>query len=141
MQRLFFVLALASAPLAWPQSAAAPGAHSEHDLSAPNQHAHHKQSVCEQMMAGHASEMTTISQTLNSNLAQMKSTLPLINDMNERSRWQSNIAMWQALADHFNQRAKHAEDVQSMGMACGTNGEGEHSEHDHVHSSTPAKAQ
>lgn len=106
------------------------------------QHQEHTKSMCSQMMGEHASEMMKISQTLNSNLAQMKSTLPLITDMNERSRWQSNIAMWQALADHFNEMAKHAEHMQSMGMGCGMMREtGEHTGHEHGHSSTPAKPQ
>ena len=143
MQRLLIVLALASAPLAWPQSATPSAAPPEHDHTAPNQHTDHKQPMCEQMMGGDASEMMTISQTLNSNLAQMKSMLPLINDMNERSRWQSNIGMWEAFVDYFQQMAKHAEHMQSIGMACGMKGEdkGEHSGHEHVHSSTPAKPQ
>jgi TolA-binding protein len=83
------------------------------------QHMEHTQSMCKQMMAGHVAEMKAASQTLATNLAQMKSTLPLISDLNERSRWQSNIAMWQALADHFSHMAQHAEHMEAMGMGCG----------------------
>jgi hypothetical protein len=79
----------------------------------------HAQSMCQQMMTDRMNEMKAMSQTLTTNLAQMKSTLPLISDLNERSRWQSNIAMWQALADHFNHMAQHAEPMQGMGMGCG----------------------
>jgi len=68
------------------------------------------------MMEEHVAEMKAISQTLATNLAQLKAALPLINDLNERSRWQSNIAMWQALADHFQHMAQHAEHMQKMGM-------------------------
>ncbi len=74
---------------------------------------------CQQMMQQHMAEMRTTSQALNSNLAQMKSTLPMISDVNERSRWQSNIAMWQAVADHFNHMAEHMQHMQAMGMGCG----------------------
>jgi len=83
------------------------------------QHTEHTQSVCKQMMTDHVAEMKAVSQALATNLAQMKSTLPLISDLNERSRWQSNIAMWQALADHFNHMAQHAEHMQGMGLGCG----------------------
>jgi len=76
-------------------------------------------SSCRQMMAEHVAEMKATSQTLATNLAQLKATLPLINDVNERSRWQSNIAMWQALADHFSHMAQHAEHMQARGVGCG----------------------
>lgn len=76
-------------------------------------------SRCKQMMEEHVAEMKATSQTLATNLAQLKATLPLINDVNERSRWQSNIAMWQAVADHFSHMVQHAEHMQAMGMGCG----------------------
>jgi len=76
-------------------------------------------SSCRQMMEEHVAEMKATSQTLATNLAQLKATLPLINNINELSRWQSNIAMWQALADHFSHMAQHAEHMQTMGMGCG----------------------
>jgi hypothetical protein len=77
------------------------------------------------MMEEHAAEMKATSQTLATNLAQMKATLPLINDINERSRWQSNIAMWQAVADHFSRLAQYAERTRTTGMGYGmTTGEG-----------------
>jgi len=63
--------------------------------------------------------MKATTEALASNLAQMKATLPLISDINERSRWQSNIAMWQAVADHFKHMAEHAEHMEKMGMGCG----------------------
>ena len=84
--------------------------------------------MCRQMMTEHAQEMKATAQTLAANLAQMKSTLPLINNLNERSRWESNIAMWQAVADHFNHMAEHAEHMQAMGMGCGMAGNGGDSE-------------
>lgn len=95
-----------------------PPAQSDHALM-HGQHTEHTQPMCKQMMADHVAEMKATSQSLATNLAQMKSTLPLISDLNERSRWQSNIAMWQALADHFSHMAQHAEHMQAMGMGCG----------------------
>lgn len=83
------------------------------------QHMEHTQLMCKQMMEEHVAEMKATSQTLATNLAQLKATLPLISDLNERSRWQSNIAMWQALADHFRHMAEHAEHMRTMGMGCG----------------------
>ena len=84
-------------------------------------HMEHQQRMagCQQMMQQHMAEMRTTSQALNSNLAQMKSTLPMISDVNERSRWQSNIAMWQAVVDHFNHMADHMQHMQAMGLGCG----------------------
>jgi len=84
------------------------------------EHSQPAQMMCSQMMAGQMAEMKATSQALATNLAQMKATLPLINNVNERSRWQSNIAMWQAMADHFRHMAEHAEHMQATGMACGT---------------------
>jgi hypothetical protein len=60
----------------------------------------------------------------------------LINDINERSRWQSNIVMWQTLADHFSEMAKHGEHMQGMGMGCGMmkgDSKSERTEHEDVH--------
>ena len=149
MKRLFFLVALL-AVFALPacsqtssQSPAQPG----HDHA--QSQAHHEESMpshCKQMMEEHVAEMKTTSQTLATNLAQMKATLPLINDVNERSRWQSNIAMWQALADHFSHMAQHAEHMHAMGMGCGTMmgrgmmmGHGTDDGHDKP--TTPAKTQ
>ena len=61
------------------------------------QHGEHTGTACKDMMKEHAAEMRAMVRALTSNLAQLKSTLPLINDLNERSRWQSNVVMWQAL--------------------------------------------
>jgi hypothetical protein len=99
------------------QNSDPPAAHSGHDHT--QMHAEPSQMMCKQMMADHVAEMKATSQTLATNLAQMKATLPLINDVNERSRWQSNIAMWQAVADHFSHLAEHAAHMQAMGMGCG----------------------
>jgi hypothetical protein len=112
----------------------------------PQTHTQHdeRQMICKQMMAEHAADIQAISQALTTNLAQMKSTLAMINDINERSRWQANIAMWQAVADHFNHMAKHAEHMQAMGMGCGMmsgQGMGEHRDHQHAQPATPANPQ
>jgi len=113
-----FLLVLAS--LSWSQTAMPPLPHSEHDhAQMPADHEEHVQPLCKQMTAEFVAEIKATSQTLASNLAQMKSTLPLISNLNERSRWESNIAMWQAVADHFNHMAQHAEHVQAMGLGCG----------------------
>lgn len=122
MKRLVLVLALlaiAALP-ASSQTSTQPPAQPGHDhAQMPAQHGEHMQAMCKQMMEEHVGEMKATSQTLATNLAQLKATLPLINDINERSRWQSNIAMWQALADHFSHMAQHAEHMQTMGMGCG----------------------
>jgi len=86
------------------------------------QHQEHREAMCRQMMEGHLADLKATSQTLATNLAQLKATLPMISDINERSRWQSNIAMWQALADHFSQMLQHAEHMQALGMGCGMMG-------------------
>ncbi len=139
MRRLVFAAALmvVLAVLVWPQSST-PSGH-------PQMHARdgEQQMICTQMMAEHAADIKATSQALATNLAQMKSTLSMINDINERSRWQANIAMWQALADHFNHMLQHAEHRQT-GMGCGMTtggGVGEHSKHEHTPPATPAKPQ
>jgi hypothetical protein len=123
MKRLVLVLALLAiaALSARPQTSTQPPAQPDHDHA--QSQAHHEEqpmpSSCKQMMEEHVAEMRATSQTLATNLAQLKATLPFINNINERSRWQSNIAMWQALADHFSHMAQHAEHMQTMGMGCG----------------------
>ncbi len=121
MKHLVLLLAILAASVlpARTQNSDAPAAHSGHDhAQMQSEHSEHTQMMCK-MMADHAAEMKATSQTLATNLAQMKATLPLINDVNERSRWQSNIAMWQAVADHFSHMAEHAAHMQAMGMGCG----------------------
>jgi hypothetical protein len=121
MKRLVLVLAFLAiaALLTWSQTSTQPPAHSGHDQAQMHaQHMEHMQAMCK-MMEEHVAEMKATSQTLATNLSQLKATLPLINDLNERSRWQSNIAMWQAVADHFSHMAQHAEHMQAMGMGCG----------------------
>jgi len=131
-----------SATLAWTQTE--PPVQPGHDHSQMRaQPTEHTQNMCQQMMAEHAAELQATSKTLATNLAQLKATLPLINNINELSRWQANIAMWQALADHFNHMAQHAEH-QAMGMGCGMmmgHGTGESKEHQHTTPETPAKPQ
>lgn len=144
MKRSAFVtiLFLFAASLAHSQTSAPPAPPDDSRMHA--QHREHPDNMCKQMMAEHVAAMKNTSQTLASNLAQMKSTLPMIKDLNERSRWQSNIAMWQALADHFDQMAKHAQHMQEMGMGCGMmmgRGTGEHKDHEHPQPATPAKPQ
>jgi predicted amidohydrolase len=113
-------LLVTSGGLTWSQTSTEPPAQSGHDQAqAHAQHMEHMQSMCKQMMEEHVAEMKATSQTLATNLAQLKAMLPLINDINERSRWQSNIAMWQSLADHFKNMAQHAEHMQAAGMGCG----------------------
>ena len=132
-----------SAMLAWTQTE--PPAQPGHEHSQMRtQPTEHTQNMCQQMMAEHAAELQATSKTLATNLAQLKATLPLINNINELSRWQANIAMWQALADHFNHMAQHAEHMQGMGMGCGMmmgHGTGESKEHQHTAPETPAKPQ
>jgi len=101
---------------------------------------------CQQMMDEHMAEIKATSQALATNLAQLKSMLPLISSLNERDRWQANIAMWQAMADHFNHMVQQAERMRPMGMNCGMIGHGmttmEHGAEDsHDHSVPPAKPQ
>ena len=120
---------------------AEPPAPSGHDHSQSSERA---QNMCQRMMGEEAAEMKATTQALASNLAQMKATLPLISDINERSRWQSNIAMWQAVADHFNHMAEHAEHMEKMGMGCGMmmgQGMDDHAGHEHTMPATPAKPQ
>ena len=99
---------------------------------------------CQQMMEEHVAEIKATSQALATSLAQLKSMLPLISNLNERDRWQANIAMWQAMADHFNHMVQQAERMRPMGTSCGMMGHGmttmEHSaEEGHDHSAPPAK--
>ena len=113
---LLALLAVLALP-AWSQTATEPPAHAGHDHAQMHaQHMEHLQAMCKQMLAEHVAEMKATAQALATNLAQMKATLPLINDINERSRWQSNIAMWQAVADHFNHTAQYVEHLQRMGF-------------------------
>ena len=139
---LLAVLAGSAIP-AWPQTQAAPPPPSGHDHTQMHaQHVAQMQAACKQMMEEHAADITATSQALATNLAQMKSTLPLISDINERSRWQSNIAMWQALADHFNRMAEHGERMQKMGMGCGMmmgHGAARDTDSEHAPPATPAK--
>lgn len=116
--RLIPILPLVFAIASWSQTSNPSPEHSDHSQSHA-QHQEHKESMCKHMMEEHTREISATAQALTTNLAQMKATLPLINDINERNRWQSNIAMWQALADHFSHMAQHAEHMQSMGMGCG----------------------
>ncbi len=142
---LLFAVLAASAMLAWPQTQAGPPAQPGHDHSQMHaQHMAQMQAACKQMMEEHAAEMKATSKALATNLAQMKATLPLISDINERSRWQSNIAMWQALADHFNHMAEHAEHMQKMGTGCGMmmgHGMGGDKDREPAPPATPAKPQ
>ena len=120
MKRLVILPAffMAFSMLAWSQ--AEPPASSGHDHpQMHSQSSERAQNMCQHMMGEQAAEMKATTQALARNLAQMKATLPLISDINERSRWQSNIAMWQAVADHFNHMAEHAEHMEKMGMGCG----------------------
>ena len=137
MQRPVLVLALLTI------AALPAGSQSSTQHDHAQSQAHHEEpmpSLCQRMMADHAAEMKATAQTLATNLAQLKATLPLINDLNERSRWQSNIAMWQALAEHFSHMAQHAEHMQAKGMGCGmTMGHGMDSGHDKP--APPAKPQ
>lgn len=103
-------------------------------------------SPCQQMMEEHVAEIKATSQTLATNLAQLKAMLPLLSNVNERARWQAEIAMWQAMAEHFNHMAQHAERMRPMGMSCGMMGHGmttmeRGAEDGHDHSAPPAKPQ
>jgi len=142
MKRLVVLLVFlaTSAMLVLAQTQTEPPAQPGHNHAQP---AEHTQNMCQQMMGEHAAELQATAKTLASNLAQMKATLPLISDINERSRWQSNIAMWQAVTDHFHHMAEHAEHMQKMGMGCGMMmGHGaDHVGHEHTTPTTPAKPQ
>ena len=129
---LFMILAVWVLPIRSQDSEPA-ATHSAHE-HAKTEHSDHAQMMCGRMMAEHAAELKATSQTLATNLAQMKAMLPLISDINERSRWQSNIAMWQAVADHFSHMAEHGAHMQEMGTGCGMT---DHSSK----SASPAKAQ
>ena len=145
MNRLVVLLAFLAVPamLAWAQTD--PPSQPGHDHSQMHaQPAERMPSMCQRMMGEQATEMKATAQALATNLAQMKATLPLISDINERSRWQSNIAMWQAVADHFNHIAEHAEHMEKMGMGCGMMmgpGMGAAAGHEHTTPATPAKPQ
>jgi len=147
MKRLVVLLAFiaVSAMLAGAQKQAEPTVQPGHDHSQMQaQHTKHTQNMCQQMMGDHVAEMKATSKMLAANLAQMKATLPLISDINERSRWQSNIAMWQALADHFNYMAGHAENMQATGMGCGVmmgHDMGDHAAHERSTPPTPPSPQ
>jgi hypothetical protein len=108
-----------NAPSPSQDTQASPPAHTHDHAQMHSEHPKPTQSMCQQMMQEHMSQMKSMSEALGKNLAQVKSTLPMIKDINERSRWQSNIAMWEALSDHFSQMAQHAGHMQSMGMGCG----------------------
>jgi len=145
MKRVVVALVFLAASAALASSQAEPPAQPGHDHSQMHaQSAERPQNVCQQMLAEHVGELQATSKALATNLAQMKATLPLISDINERSRWQSNIAMWQAMADHFAHMAEHAEHMQSMGMGCGMmmgHGTGDHAGHEHTEPTPPAKPQ
>jgi len=147
MNRLVLLLAVlgASATLAGPQTQPGPPPQSAHDHSQMHaQHVARMQAACKQMMEEHAAEMKATSKALATNLAQMKATLPLVSDINERSRWQSNVAMWQALADHFNHMAEHAEHMPATGAGCGLvigHGMGGDEDREPTLPATPAKPQ
>ena len=132
-------ICFAFASLGWTQTAT-PSDHAQMHA----QHQEHTETMCKQMMAEHVADIKTTSQALATNLAQLKATLPLINDINERSRWQSNIAMWQALSDHFDRMAKHPEHMEEMGRGCGmmpNHAKGERKNHEHSQPATPVKPQ
>ena len=144
MKRLVVLLVFlaTSAMLVLAQTQAEPAAQPGHDHSRA-QPAERTQNMCQRMMGEHAAELQAASKTLATNLAQMKATLPLISDINERSRWQSNIAMWQVVADDFSRMAEHAAHMQKMGMGCGMmagHGADDHAGHEHT-PATPARPQ
>lgn len=112
MKRLVLPIALLALSVL-PTRSQTPETHAGHE------HTQTQSENCNQMMADHAAEIRATSQTLATNLAQMKAMLPLINDLNERNRWQANIAMWQAMADHFSHMAEHAAHTEATGMGCG----------------------
>lgn len=121
MKRLVFLIALLAVSVLSTRSQT-PDAHAGQD------HTRTQSENCNQMMADHAAEIRATSQTLATNLAQMKAMLPLINDLNERNRWQANIAMWQAVADHFSRMAEHTAHLQAMEMGCAMMGRGSNDE-------------
>ena len=142
MKRLVILLAFlaVTSMLVWTQAEPAQPGH-DHSHAQP---AEHTQNMCQQMVDEHAAELQATAKTLASNLAQMKAMLPLISDINERNRWQSNIAMWQAVADHFSRMAEHAAHMQKMGTGCGMmtgHGADDHAGHERTTPATPAKPQ
>ena len=145
MKSVVVVLVFLAASAALASSQAEPPAQPGHDHSQMNAKPTEKPpNMCQQMMGEQAAELQAMSKTLATNLAQMKATLPLISDINERSRWQSNIAMWQAMADHIAHMAEHAQHMQGMGMGCGMmmgHGTGDHAGHEHTEPTPPAKPQ
>jgi len=137
MKSVVVVLVFLAASATLASSQAEPPAQPSHDHSQMHtQSAERPQNVCQQVLAEHVGGLQATSKTLSTNLAQMKAMLPLISDINERSRWQSNIAMWQAMADHFAHMAEHAEHMRKMGMDCGMM-----IGHEHTMPAAPAKPQ
>jgi hypothetical protein len=58
-------------------------------------------------------------QKLNASLNSIRASIPRINDLDERNRWQQTIDMWQVLINHMQQ------------MSGGIAGEHEHHDADH----------
>jgi len=79
-----------------------------------DQHQEHMQGRQQHMQA-----MRADIQKLNMSLNSIRASLPRINDLDERNRWQQTIDMWQVLINHLQQM--------SGGMA------GEHEHHDADH--------
>jgi len=72
-----------------------------------------------QAMHEHTNAMRADIQKLNMSLNSIRASLPRINDLDERNRWQQTIDMWQVLINHLQQ------------MSAGMAGEHEHHDADH----------
>ena len=107
-----FVMALSFSNLAWTQNP--PAAHEE-------QHQQHMEHMQQHMQA-----MSADIQKLTMSLNSIRASLPRINDLDERNRWEKTIEMWQVLINHMQQMAGDHE-----------HGVHDHGEHDHAPESSP----
>ena len=54
----------------------------------------------------HMSAMRGDIQKLNMSLNSIRSSIPRINDLDERNRWQQTIEMWQVVINHMQQMSE-----------------------------------
>ena len=86
-----FVMALSFSVLGWAQNP--PATHDE-------PHQQHMQEMQQHMQAMRA-DIQKLTMSLNS----IRASLPRINNLDERNRWEQTIEMWQVLINHMQQMA------------------------------------
>ena len=69
----------------------------------PPTHDQHQQHM--EQMQQHMEAMRADIQKLNMSLNSIRASLPRINDLDERNRWEQTIEMWQVLINHMQQMA------------------------------------